>query len=333
MHCATLLLAGMAALTGEGAALPSLSPGALRAPALPPAASRRAVELAAEAALYVPDYAVLATLAGLSVGLYAFPPPPNPHALFGPSHDPATGDTSSVYAPRWDGAVGKPYRHDTVHSLLPTLAGNAAILAAAGTGFVRKRGLRKLHHALLGAVQAQAASFVATEVLKSGAGRLRPDYRERMRRYYCAPGRTAPRGVDCAGYSGEPLSRREFDDGRRSFPSGHTVQAFSTATYLALLVGGELVWSPGADAVTRAVGVSAQACALAAATLVGVSRYADNRHHVEDVVAGGVLGAGSALASYAVYFGLEGQPRARRAWLNPVLTGDGAVLALGGVLP
>jgi undecaprenyl-diphosphatase len=68
-----------------------------------------------------------------------------------------------------------------------------------------------------------------------------------------------------------------------SFPSGHAMAVFTTATILGL-----------------AFGRPAGAPALAAAALVALSRVYLGHHYPSDVVAGGVLGAGVGAAAYGL---------------------------------
>ncbi len=61
--------------------------------------------------------------------------------------------------------------------------------------------------------------------------------------------------------------------GIQSFPSGHTAMAFQGASFLHARYGLEAAWP-----------------AYAAATFVGYSRVAANKHHTRDVIAGAALG-------------------------------------------
>ncbi len=71
------------------------------------------------------------------------------------------------------------------------------------------------------------------------------------------------------------ITRRERPDGsnKRSFPSGHTSGTFMAATVF-----------------THYYGWKAALPAYAVASYVGVTRLADNKHHLSDVVAGAVFG-------------------------------------------
>jgi len=79
---------------------------------------------------------------------------------------------------------------------------------------------------------------------------------------------------------GRPLSgrdRSEFFDGGSSFPSGHSIQAWSVATIIANEYHDH-----------RAV----QVAAYAAATAVGLSRFTGHQHYLSDVLVGSALGYG-----------------------------------------
>jgi len=80
-----------------------------------------------------------------------------------------------------------------------------------------------------------------------------------------------------------------------SFPSGHAMAVFATATVLWLAYG-------------RRAGLPA----LAGATLVALSRVYLGHHYPSDVAAGAVLGAGVGAAAYGLT--VEGGAGARAAW-------------------
>jgi len=71
---------------------------------------------------------------------------------------------------------------------------------------------------------------------------------------------------------------------RQSLPSGHTAQAFATATFLAQEYKDRLPWMPYA--------------AYGLASTVGVMRMANNRHYVSDVLLGAGIGILSMKVSY-----------------------------------
>lgn len=69
-----------------------------------------------------------------------------------------------------------------------------------------------------------------------------------------------------------------------SFPSGHTAQAFATATFLSMEYKDRFPWMPYA--------------AYGLASTVGVMRMANNRHYISDVLLGAGIGILSMKASY-----------------------------------
>lgn len=69
-----------------------------------------------------------------------------------------------------------------------------------------------------------------------------------------------------------------------SFPSGHTAQAFATATFLSMEYKDRFPWMPYA--------------AYGLASTVGMMRMANNRHYISDVLLGAGIGILSMKASY-----------------------------------
>lgn len=147
-----------------------------------------------------------------------------------------------------------------------------------------------------GMAEALVVSGFAAVTIKRLVGRQRPDY--------------------------DPMNPTE--DGRRSFPSGHTTRAVSTITYAALYLRyhgfdqwrepGTLPWWE----LTTYAGLGALAIGL------GGERVLHNRHHATDVLAGGLLGA----ASSALFFYYnEKKYRAGRGGGGGAVEGAGRPLA------
>jgi membrane-associated phospholipid phosphatase len=89
-----------------------------------------------------------------------------------------------------------------------------------------------------------------------------------------------------ATYAGKTLSHELRPDGSdfSSFPSGHTAQAFAAATFLSEEYKNRIKWMPYA--------------AYALASVVGGLRIANNKHYVNDVIAGAGVGILSMKLSY-----------------------------------
>lgn len=123
---------------------------------------------------------------------------------------------------------------------------------------------------LKGMAQSLATTALLTGMGKVAFGRQRPDY--------------------------DPTNPTE--DGRRSFPSGHSSQALSAATYTIMYLRqhgfdnlreeGTLPWW---EAATYA-GIAAAAIA------VPIERVVHNRHHATDALAGSLLGLGTSAAFF-----------------------------------
>ena len=82
-------------------------------------------------------------------------------------------------------------------------------------------------------------------------------------------------------------------DAQRSFPSGHSSQAFAVATYSILFLRGHVFDDPTSTGAFAAYGgIGAAAFALAA------ERVIHRRHHPTDVLIGGLIGIASSLMFY-----------------------------------
>ncbi|TVU22015.1 hypothetical protein EJB05_31691 [Eragrostis curvula] len=158
--------------------------------------------------------------------------------------------------------------------------------------YITRRDVYDLHHAALGVLFAVLITAFFTCVIKTAVGRPRPDFFWR-----CFPdGKQlydqVTGGVICHGE--ESFLR----DGRKSFPSGHTSWSFAGLGFLSLYLAGKIK-------VFDRQGHVAKLCIvilpLLIASLVGVSRIDDYRHHWEDVFVGGLIGWGP----YAYFHMLE----------------------------
>lgn len=145
------------------------------------------------------------------------------------------------------------------------------------------------HHSLLLAVGCVATNGVVTNFIKVGVGRHRPDFVAR-----CWPGDVVPKfkldgRPDCADNAVNP------DEGRKSFPSGHTSWSTAGLGYLTFWLMGKLRCFDGSAQPMRFVG---SLLPLLGAVWIGLTRLQDYWHHVEDVAAGFVLGLTMAYCFY-----------------------------------
>ncbi|XP_044173124.1 phospholipid phosphatase 5-like isoform X1 [Acropora millepora] len=134
-------------------------------------------------------------------------------------------------------------------------------------------------HAFFGFFLTLALNGVITNMIKVLVGRPRPDYFWR-----CYPNGTIPLSSKCDGNPDEIIQ------GIKSFPSGHSSFAFSGLGFLSLYLRGKLHCfqtqgrSQGCWKCLSLVPVALFA------PFVAFTRYLDNSHHWEDIVAGSMLG-------------------------------------------
>jgi membrane-associated phospholipid phosphatase len=88
---------------------------------------------------------------------------------------------------------------------------------------------------------------------------------------------TALKGITARGRPHSGIDRSEFFDGGRSFPSGHSIQAWSAAT----IVANEYHSHP-----------LVQVAAYGIASAVSVARFTGGNHYLSDVLVGSALGYG-----------------------------------------
>ncbi|EEC69905.1 hypothetical protein OsI_00314 [Oryza sativa Indica Group] len=159
--------------------------------------------------------------------------------------------------------------------------------------YIARRDVYDLHHATLGVLYSVLITAVVTTVVKNAVGRPRPDFFWR-----CFPdGKQLYDQV-----TGDVICHGEksfLKDGRKSFPSGHTSWSFAGLVFLSLYLSGKIK-------VFDRQGHVAKLCImilpLLIASLVGISRIDDYRHHWEDVFAGGLLGFIMAMLCYLHFF-------------------------------
>ena len=136
----------------------------------------------------------------------------------------------------------------------------------------------------LGLLSSVGLAFTVVSLVKSQVGRLRPDFLAR-----CVP----VNGV-CTGVASV------VEEGRRSFPSGHSALSFSALGFVSLCLGARLVQAPGRSGTLWKLCVVALPWLLA--LHVALSRVADYWHHWEDVLVGSLLGHVLAYTAYRLRF-------------------------------
>ncbi|KAM7361829.1 uncharacterized protein ACRADG_012707 isoform 2-T3 [Cochliomyia hominivorax] len=155
---------------------------------------------------------------------------------------------------------------------------------------------------------------LATSLLKISVGRPRPDF------YY----RCFPDGVMQLAHNGTGLDNmldlfnctgnpRDINEGRKSFPSGHSSFAFAGFGFITYYVGAKLHAFNH-----RGRGESWRFCVsvtpLVLAALIAVSRTCDYHHHWEDVVIGSLIGLFVSYYIYRQYYPSIFSPTCHRAY-------------------
>ncbi|KAF9454299.1 lipid phosphate phosphatase 1 [Macrolepiota fuliginosa MF-IS2] len=159
---------------------------------------------------------------------------------------------------------------------------------------IKKRSFVSIHHGTLALLAGRGLARLITEYLKHRVGRLRPDFLARCKWDEVAK--------HCAG------NKSAIEDGRKSFPSGHSSTAFAGMVFLTLWIAGQTTvlcpsvtpsvkWLP-----TRMGTFILTLLPLFWAVHVAVTRVEDYRHHKEDVIVGSLIGILSATVCYLLFW-------------------------------
>ncbi|XP_059644874.1 putative lipid phosphate phosphatase 3, chloroplastic [Cornus florida] len=158
--------------------------------------------------------------------------------------------------------------------------------------YFRRRDVYDLHHAILGILFSFLITAVITNGIKDAVGRPKPDFFWRC----------FPDGKDMYDQWGKVICHGDkyiIKQGHKSFPSGHTSWSFGGLGFLSLYLSGKI------KAFDRR-GHVAKLCIvflpLPVASLVGISRVNEYRHHWEDVFAIALLGLTVAIFCYLQFF-------------------------------
>jgi len=171
---------------------------------------------------------------------------------------------------RDDPSIRYPY---TQSELVPTWSLALIVLVLPTTVITCWLGCQKFRRkrlfvAFLGLFLALALATQITNIVKNLTGRARPDFLDR-----CDPDPAIQDRMVCRG------PKVKVEEGRRSFPSGHTSTSFAGLGYLALFIAGQTGLFDGQGNVWPLIVSGAP---LLLATFIGLSRVSDYRHHWSD---------------------------------------------------
>ncbi|OMJ27496.1 Lipid phosphate phosphatase 2 [Smittium culicis] len=185
--------------------------------------------------------------------------------------------------------------------------------------FFKTRCYYSLHIGILSLTLTQAITLFFTTVLKNLAGRPRPDFISRCMINISkinefngfGPVNTTSTVRDpFIGFFNRAIctntNKKVLYNGMRSFPSGHSSASFCGLMFLSLYLASHLHLYNGKGRTYKAIVV---ATPILVAMVVAVSRTFDNRHHWQDVLAGGILGTLVAYYAYHIYYPSLKAPR------------------------
>ncbi|KAH0827133.1 PAP2-domain-containing protein [Lanmaoa asiatica] len=195
----------------------------------------------------------------------------------------------------------------------------APLVIQLAVNLITVRSFWDYHNSALGLILGLAITGAVTQFSKITVGRPRPDLLSR-----CIPisGSQDP----TYGLSTDAICTQTDQsimiDGWRSFPSGHSSLSFAGLGFLSFYLAGKMHLFDTRGHTHKAwISVTP----LAGATLVAISRTMDYRHHMEDVVAGSILGFVVAYFAYRQYFPSLASPMSHRPY-SPRVSRDESVL-------
>ncbi|ORX51526.1 acid phosphatase/Vanadium-dependent haloperoxidase [Piromyces finnis] len=167
-----------------------------------------------------------------------------------------------------------------------------------------------LHQSIMGFCVSISLTMFVTTLIKVSVGRYRPDFISRCQvnitkveeiyNSYKFSNKIdfGPRNLYNTTICTNP-DTSVIDEGRKSFPSGHSSFAFSTLTFLSLFLAGKIHLYDGNYIFWKLVAALAPNIL---ALYIAITRISDYRHHWQDIVVGSFIGIFFSVLSYFYYF-------------------------------
>lgn len=184
------------------------------------------------------------------------------------------------------------------------------IVVIVGVSFVKRMRSDALQ-AFLACSLGCILNALLTNIIKVVVGRPRPDFFWR-----CYPNGVVTSDLTCTG------EEAIVEEGRKSFPSGHSSWAFAGLGFLAMYIAGKLhTFSRSGKA--QAWRLIAPLTPLVSALVIALSRTCDYHHHWQDVLCGSILGLFCAYISYHHYYPKLSSPMSDKPYVD-IATNEGS---------
>jgi len=210
-----------------------------------------------------------------------------------------------------DDTISHPYKDDTfsIPILMFCTVGLPVILMVCYHAYARDLKY-SFHQSIMGFCVSVALTMFVTSLIKVSVGRYRPDFISRCKvnvtkveeiydSYKISSEiNFGPRNLYNTSICTNP-DTGVINEGRKSFPSGHSAFSFSTLAYLSLFLAGKIHLYDGNYIFWKLLLVLVPNLI---ALYIALTRISDYRHHWQDIVVGSLIGILFSILSYFYYF-------------------------------